>query len=148
MIPAILVLEDGTVFRGRSIGALAETVGEVVFNTSMTGYQEIVSDPSYAQQIVTLTCPHVGNVGVNDEDIEARHAFACGLVVRDLPNLLSNFRSTETLTDYLTRQGVVGISDIDTRKLTRLLRQKGAQNGCIQAGKIDEAAKPKANATT
>lgn len=138
MIPAILVLEDGTVFRGRSIGALAETVGEVVFNTSMTGYQEIVSDPSYAQQIVTLTCPHVGNVGANDEDIEAKHAFACGLVVRDLPNLLSNFRSTETLTDYLTRQGVVGISDIDTRKLTRLLRQKGAQNGCIQAGKIDE----------
>ena len=138
MIPAILVLEDGTVFRGQSIGALAETVGEVVFNTSMTGYQEIVSDPSYAQQIVTLTCPHVGNVGANDEDIEAKHAFACGLVVRDLPNLLSNFRATEPLTDYLTRQGVVGISDIDTRKLTRLLRQKGAQNGCIQAGKIDE----------
>ena len=138
MIPAILVLEDGTVFRGQSIGALAETVGEVVFNTSMTGYQEIVSDPSYAQQIVTLTCPHVGNVGANDEDIEAKHAFACGLVVRDLPNLLSNFRATEPLTDYLTRLGVVGISDIDTRKLTRLLRQKGAQNGCIQAGKIDE----------
>ncbi len=138
MIPAILVLEDGTVFRGRSIGALAETVGEVVFNTSMTGYQEIVSDPSYAQQIVTLTCPHVGNVGANDEDIEAKYAFACGLVVRDLPNLLSNFRATEPLTDYLTRQGVVGISDIDTRKLTRLLRQKGAQNGCIQAGTIDE----------
>ena len=138
MISAILVLEDGTVFRGQSIGALAETVGEVVFNTSMTGYQEIVSDPSYAQQIVTLTCPHVGNVGANDEDIEAKHAFACGLVVRDLPNLLSNFRATEPLTDYLTRQGVVGISDIDTRKLTRLLRQKGAQNGCIQAGKIDE----------
>ncbi len=138
MIPAILVLEDGTVFRGQSIGALAETVGEVVFNTSMTGYQEIVSDPSYAQQIVTLTCPHVGNVGANDEDIEAKHAFACGLVVRDLPNLLSNFRATDGLTDYLTRQGVVGISDIDTRKLTRLLRQKGAQNGCIQAGKIDE----------
>jgi len=138
VIPAILVLEDGTVFRGQSIGALAETVGEVVFNTSMTGYQEIVSDPSYAQQIVTLTCPHVGNVGANDEDIEAKHAFACGLVVRDLPNLLSNFRATEPLTDYLTRQGVVGISDIDTRKLTRLLRQKGAQNGCIQAGKIDE----------
>lgn len=138
MNSAILVLEDGSVFRGRAIGAVAEAVGEVVFNTSMTGYQEIVSDPSYAQQIVTLTCPHIGNVGANNEDTEAPDAFACGLVVRDLPRLLSNFRSEESLSDYLKRQNVVGISDIDTRQLTRLLREKGAQNGCLQAGDIDE----------
>ena len=139
MKPAVLVLEDGSVFRGRSIGAEKQAVGEVVFNTSMTGYQEIVSDPSYAQQIVTLTCPHIGNVGANSEDLEAPHAFACGLVVRDLPNRVSNFRSEESLSAYLTRQGVVGISDIDTRRLTRLLREKGAQNACIQGGEIDEA---------
>ena len=138
MTPAILALEDGTVFHGRAIGAFGEAVGEVVFNTAMTGYQEIVSDPSYARQIVTLTCPHIGNVGANDEDIEAQDAYACGLVVRDYPSLLSNFRSQETLSEFLSRQNVVGISDIDTRQLTRLLREKGAQNGCLQAGSIDE----------
>jgi len=138
MTPAVLVLEDGSIFRGRSIGAVAETVGEVVFNTSMTGYQEIVSDPSYAQQIVTLTCPHIGNVGANREDTEAPDAFACGLVVRDLPKLVSNFRSEQSLSDYLMGQNVVAISDIDTRQLTRLLREKGAQNGCLQAGDINE----------
>ncbi len=138
MIPAILALEDGTVFRGRSIGAAGETVGEVVFNTAMTGYQEIVSDPSYACQIVTLTCPHIGNVGANDEDTEAKAAYACGLVVRDYPTLLSNFRSQESLSDFLVRQNVIGISDIDTRQLTRVLREKGAQNGCLQAGDTDE----------
>ncbi len=138
MTPAVLVLEDGSIFRGRSIGAVAETVGEVVFNTSMTGYQEIVSDPSYAQQIVTLTCPHIGNVGANREDTEAANAFACGLVVRDLPKLVSNFRSEQSLSDYLIGQNVVAISDIDTRQLTRLLREKGAQNGCLQAGDINE----------
>ena len=139
MTPAILALEDGTVFHGRAIGAFGEAVGEVVFNTAMTGYQEIVSDPSYARQIVTLTCPHIGNVGANDEDIEAQDAYACGLVVRDYPSLLSNFRSQESLSEFLSRQNVVGISDIDTRQLTRLLREKGAQNGCLQAGSIDEA---------
>ena len=127
MTPAILALEDGTVFHGRAIGAFGETVGEVVFNTAMTGYQEIVSDPSYARQIVTLTCPHIGNVGANDEDIEAQDAYACGLVVRDYPSLLSNFRSQESLSEFLSRQDVVGISDIDTRQLTRLLREKGAE---------------------
>ena len=137
LTPAILALEDGTVFHGRAIGAIGETVGEVVFNTAMTGYQEIVSDPSYARQIVTLTCPHIGNVGANDEDIEGQDAYACGLVVRDYPKLLSNFRSQETLSEYLLRQNVVGISDIDTRQLTRVLREKGAQNGCVQAGSID-----------
>jgi carbamoyl-phosphate synthase small subunit len=138
LTPAILALEDGTVFHGRAIGAFGEAVGEVVFNTAMTGYQEIVSDPSYARQIVTLTCPHIGNVGANDEDIEAQDAYACGLVVRDYPSLLSNFRSQESLSEFLSRQNVVGISDIDTRQLTRLLREKGAQNGCLQAGSIDE----------
>ena len=138
MTPAILALEDGTVFHGRAIGAFGEAVGEVVFNTAMTGYQEIVSDPSYARQIVTLTCPHIGNVGANDEDIEAQDAYACGLVVRDYPSLLSNFRSQESLSEFLSRQNVVGISDIDTRQLTRLLREKGAQNGCLQAGSLDE----------
>ena len=139
MIPAILVLEDGTVFRGRSVGASGEAVGEVVFNTAMTGYQEIVSDPSYARQIVTLTCPHIGNVGANKDDTESSKAFACALVVRDFQDRPSNFRSDESLDDYLCGQGVVGISDIDTRRLTRLLRDKGSQNGCVQAGAIDEA---------
>ncbi len=139
MTSAILALEDGTVFHGRSVGAIGEAVGEVVFNTSMTGYQEIVSDPSYARQIVTLTCPHIGNVGANQEDTESGRVFACGLVVRDLPNRLSNFRSQETLSEYLLGQDVLGISDIDTRRLTRLLREKGAQNGCIQAGHVYEA---------
>jgi len=138
LTPAILALEDGTVFHGRAIGAIGETVGEVVFNTAMTGYQEIVSDPSYARQIVTLTCPHIGNVGANDEDIEAQNAYACGLVVRDYPSLVSNFRSQESLSEFLSRQNVVGISDVDTRQLTRVLREKGAQNGCLQAGSIDE----------
>ncbi|HIE75863.1 MAG TPA: glutamine-hydrolyzing carbamoyl-phosphate synthase small subunit [Gammaproteobacteria bacterium] len=139
MIPAILVLEDGTVFRGRSVGASGEAVGEVVFNTAMTGYQEIVSDPSYARQIVTLTCPHIGNVGANNDDTESSRAFACALVVRDFQGRPSNFRSDESLDEYLCGQGVVGISDIDTRRLTRLLREKGSQNGCVQAGAIDEA---------
>ena len=139
MIPAILVLEDGTVFHGRSVGASGEAVGEVVFNTAMTGYQEIVSDPSYARQIVTLTCPHIGIVGANKDDIESSRAFACALVVRDFQARPSNFRSDESLDEYLCGQGVVGISDIDTRRLTRLLREKGSQNGCVQAGAIDEA---------
>lgn len=138
---AILVLEDGTVFRGVSIGAHGSSVGEVVFNTSMTGYQEILTDPSYARQIVTLTYPHIGNTGTNDEDEESPSIHACGLVIRDLPLLASNFRSQASLSEYLTTRNVVGIADIDTRKLTRILREKGAQAGCIIAGdNIDEAA--------
>ena len=131
---AALVLADGTVFRGRSIGASGLAVGEVVFNTSMTGYQEILTDPSYCRQIVTLTYPHIGNTGVNAEDGESLRIHAAGLVVRDVPSLLSNWRSQESLPAYLERSGVVGIADIDTRKLTRLLREKGAQNGCVVAG--------------
>jgi carbamoyl-phosphate synthase small subunit len=131
---AILVLADGTVFHGESIGVDGQTVGEVVFNTAMTGYQEILTDPSYAKQIVTLTYPHIGNVGVNPEDEEARELFASGLVIRDLPAIASNWRCRESLPDYLTRRNVVAIADIDTRKLTRILREKGAQNGCIIAG--------------
>ena len=132
--PAILVLEDGSVFRGQSIGADGQTVGEVVFNTAMTGYQEILTDPSYARQIVTLTYPHIGNVGVNHEDEESSHVHAAGLVIRDLPLVVSNFRAEQRLDDYLVEQGIVAISEIDTRRLTRLLREKGAQNGCIMAG--------------
>ncbi|MEI2417502.1 glutamine-hydrolyzing carbamoyl-phosphate synthase small subunit [Orrella sp. JC864] len=132
--PAILALADGTVFRGVSIGAPGHVVAEVVFNTSMTGYQEILTDPSYYGQIVTLTYPHIGNTGVNDEDIEARRVFASGLVVRDCPARVSNFRATQSLPDYLAAQGVVAISGIDTRKLTRILREKGAQGACIMAG--------------
>ena len=131
---AALVLADGTVFKGRSIGAPGLAVGEVVFNTSMTGYQEILTDPSYCRQIVTLTYPHIGNTGINGEDGEASRIHAAGLVVRDVPALLSNWRSQESLPAYLERSGVVGIADIDTRKLTRLLREKGAQNGCVVAG--------------
>ena len=131
---AILVLEDGTIFEGRSIGANGQTVGEVVFNTALTGYQEILSDPSYAKQIVTLTYPHIGNVGANDQDEEAPSVFAAGLIVRDAAKRVSNWRSQESLGDFLKRQNVVGISDIDTRKLTRILREKGAQRGCILAG--------------
>ena len=131
---AALVLADGTVFRGRSIGAPGLAVGEVVFNTAMTGYQEILTDPSYCRQIVTLTYPHIGNTGVNAEDSEATRIHAAGLVVRDVPLLLSSWRSEESLPAYLERSGVVGIADIDTRKLTRLLREKGAQNGCVVAG--------------
>jgi len=129
--PAILALADGTVFIGRSIGAAGTTVGEVVFNTAITGYQEILTDPSYCQQIVTLTYPHIGNYGVNSEDVEADKIHAAGLIIKDLPLLASNFRSTETLSQYLVRGNTVAIADIDTRKLTRLLRDKGAQNGAI-----------------
>ena len=132
--PALLALADGTVFRGRAIGAMGSTTGEVVFNTAMTGYQEILTDPSYAGQIVTLTYPHIGNTGVNAEDVESGRIFAAGLVIRDLPALESNWRATGTLGDYLRDSNVVGIADIDTRKLTRILREKGAQNGCIVAG--------------
>lgn len=138
-IPAILVLADGTVFKGISIGASGYTVGEVVFNTSMTGYQEILTDPSYTKQIVTLTYPHIGNYGTNPEDVESNGVYASGLIIRDLPLLHSNFRSTQTLSEYLTANHVVAIADIDTRKLTRILRDKGAQAGCIIAGEVDEA---------
>nr|WP_284504611.1 glutamine-hydrolyzing carbamoyl-phosphate synthase small subunit [Caballeronia sp. ATUFL_M1_KS5A] len=137
--PALLALADGTVFRGQSIGAPGSTIGEVVFNTAITGYQEILTDPSYARQIVTLTYPHIGNYGVNAEDVEATKVHAAGLIIRDLPVLASNFRSEQTLSDYLKAQGVVAIAGIDTRKLTRILREKGAQNGCILAGSDDEA---------
>lgn len=136
--PALLALEDGTVFYGESIGSDGETIGEVVFNTAMTGYQEILTDPSYAKQLVTLTYPHIGNVGTNPEDEESRQVFADGLIIRDLPLTASNWRKTETLDVYLQRNNVVAIANIDTRKLTRILREKGAQNGCIMAGKIDE----------
>jgi len=131
---ACLVLEDGTVFNGVSIGADGCSVGEVVFNTAMTGYQEILSDPSYCKQIVTLTYPHVGNVGTNSEDDESAGVFVSGLVIRDLPLLASNWRNEKTLQEYLLDNNVVAIADIDTRKLTRLLRDKGAQRGCIMAG--------------
>ena len=134
---AVLVLADGTVFRGRSIGAPAVRVGEVVFNTAMTGYQEILTDPSYCRQIVTLTYPHIGNTGTNDEDPEANRVYAEGLVVRDVPRLLSSWRAQKSLTEYLRDAGIPGIADLDTRKLTRILRTKGAQNGCLMAGQID-----------
>jgi carbamoyl-phosphate synthase small subunit len=135
---AILALADGSVFVGSSIGAAGHTVGEVVFNTSMSGYQEILTDPSYCQQIVTLTYPHIGNYGVNPEDVESRKVFAAGLIIKDLPLLESNFRSTQTLPQYLTAENCVAISNIDTRALTRVLRTKGAQNGCIVALKPGE----------
>lgn len=139
--PAILVLADGTIFRGKGIGAVGSSVGEVVFNTSMCGYQEILTDPSYTRQIVTLTYPHIGNYGINAEDGEADKVYAAGLVIRDLPLLASNFRSTQTLDAYLKAQNIVAIADIDTRKLTRILREKGAQAGCLVTGEnIDEAA--------
>ena len=130
---AVLALADGTVFRGRSIGAPGAAVGEVVFNTAMTGYQEILTDPSYCRQIVTLTYPHVGNVGVNPEDVESRRVFAAGLVIRDLPRLASSWRHASDLSQYLRDANVVGIADIDTRRLTLILRERGAQNGCIVA---------------
>lgn len=139
-IPAILVLADGSIFRGISIGAETARSGEVVFNTALTGYQEILSDPSYCKQIVTLTFPHIGNTGSNAEDDEAAKVFANGLVIRDLPLLASSWRNQESLSDYLIRHGIPAIAGIDTRKLTRLLREKGAQNGCLMAGNIDEAA--------
>lgn len=139
--PAILALEDGSIFRGISIGAEGQTTGEVVFNTSMTGYQEILTDPSYAQQIVTLTYPHIGNTGVNEEDVESRKIWSAGLVIRNLPLLASSWRSSQSLDDYLVQNGIVAIAEIDTRRLTRILREKGAQNGCIVAGaEIDEQA--------
>ena len=140
--PAILALADGTVFIGNSIGATGTTVGEVVFNTSMTGYQEILTDPSYCQQIVTLTYPHIGNYGVNAEDVESHKVQAAGLVIKDLPLLVSNFRSTETLSAYLVREGTVAIANIDTRQLTRLLRSQGAQNGAIVGLAAGEAVTP------
>ena len=137
---ALLVLEDGSVFHGRSIGCDGQTIGEVVFNTAITGYQEILTDPSYARQIVTLTYPHIGNVGVNAEDTEARQVYAAGLIVRDVPALYSSWRGEESLPDYLARNKVVAIADIDTRRLTRILREKGAQRGCIVAGEnLDQA---------
>ncbi|WP_444943542.1 glutamine-hydrolyzing carbamoyl-phosphate synthase small subunit [Microbulbifer sp. ZKSA006] len=132
--PALLVLADGSVFEGRAIGAHGSSVGEVVFNTSMTGYQEILTDPSYARQIVTLTYPHIGNTGTNQEDEECADIWAAGLVIRDLPLLASSFRNEQSLEDYLRERNIVGIADIDTRRLTRLLRDKGAQSGCIVAG--------------
>ncbi len=138
LLPAILTLADGSIFRGYSIGAEGLGVGEVVFNTALTGYQEILTDPSYCRQIVTLTYPHIGNVGTNPEDEESARVHAAGLVIRDLPLLPSNFRLAQTLSDYLKAHGVAAIAGIDTRRLTRLLREKGAQNGCIMAGRIDE----------
>lgn len=140
--PAILALADGTIFKGRGIGAVGASVGEVVFNTAMTGYQEILTDPSYSRQIVTLTYPHIGNVGINSEDGEggvANQAYAAGLVIRDLPLQVSNWRCEQSLDEYLRAQNIVAIADVDTRKLTRLLRDKGAQSGCLMAGVIDEA---------
>ncbi|UUM21377.1 glutamine-hydrolyzing carbamoyl-phosphate synthase small subunit [Mycoavidus sp. SF9855] len=135
--PALLALADGTIFRGVSIGAAGHTVGEVVFNTAMTGYQEILTDPSYAHQLVTFTYPHIGNTGVNHEDIDAAKIQAAGLIIRDLPVLSSNFRQHQPLADYLREQQTVAIAGIDTRRLTRILRERGAQNGCILAGDTD-----------
>jgi len=135
---ALLVLADGTVFRGRSIGARGTAVGEVVFNTAITGYQEILTDPSYCRQLVTLTYPHIGNTGVNDEDDESPRVYAEALIVRDLPRRHSSWRSRSDLSSYLARHNIPGIADIDTRQLTRTLREKGAQNGCLMAGDVDE----------
>ena len=135
---AVLVLEDGTIYRGVSIGCDGETIGEVVFNTSMSGYQEILTDPSYAQQLVTLTYPHIGNTGTNNEDNEADNIFCSGLIIRDLPIRASNFRSTQTLDGYLRERKIVGIADIDTRSLTRRIREKGAMAGAIIAGEVNQ----------
>ena len=136
---AVLVLADGTVFRGRGVGAPGLAAGEVVFNTAITGYQEILTDPSYAGQIVTLTYPHIGNTGVNPEDEESHRVFAAGLVVRDVPAAMSSWRARQTLPDYLAERNVVAIADIDTRRLTRILREKGAQGGCVMSGTVNEA---------
>jgi carbamoyl-phosphate synthase small subunit len=133
-VPAILALADGTIFQGISIGAAGHTTGEVVFNTAMTGYQEILTDPSYSNQIVTLTYPHIGNTGINREDVESTRVHAAGLIIKDLPLTVSNFRSTQTLADYLKAENIVALAGIDTRKLTRILREKGAQSGAIVAG--------------
>jgi carbamoyl-phosphate synthase small subunit len=135
--PAVLGLEDGTVFRGLSVGAPGETIGEVVFNTAMSGYQEILTDPSYARQIITLTYPHIGNTGTNPDDCESDQVHAAGLVIRDLPPRASSYRATESLSEFLRREGVVAIADLDTRRLTRLIREKGAQAGCILTGSDD-----------
>jgi len=140
--PAILALADGTVYIGHSIGATGSTVGEVVFNTAMTGYQEILTDPSYCQQIVTLTYPHIGNYGINPQDVEADKIHAAGLIIKDLPLLASNFRATQTLSEYLVAEGTVAIANIDTRQLTRQLRTQGAQNGCILALAAGEIVSP------
>ena len=137
--PALLALADGTVFQGQSIGANGLSVGEVVFNTAMTGYQEILTDPSYSRQIVTLTYPHIGNVGMNSDDAESTSIHAAGLVIRDLPQVVSNFRSQQNLADALKVAGIVGIAGIDTRRLTRILREKGAQNGALLAGQVGES---------
>jgi len=140
-LPAVLALADGTIFRGQSIGAKGNTTGEVVFNTALTGYQEILTDPSYARQIVTLTCPHIGNTGTTPEDLESPQIYCAGLIIRDLPLLASNWRANESLPEFLERGRLVAIAGIDTRKLTRLLREKGAQAGCIMTGEqVDEAA--------
>lgn len=146
--PALLALADGTIFRGVSIGAVGHTVGEVVFNTAMTGYQEILTDPSYAHQLLTFTYPHIGNTGVNQEDVDAANVQAAGLIIRDLPVLSSNFRQQQSLSDYLREQGVVAIAGIDTRRLTRILRERGAQSGCILTGTDAEQALALARAFT
>ncbi|CAN5254809.1 glutamine-hydrolyzing carbamoyl-phosphate synthase small subunit [soil metagenome] len=138
-VSAILALADGTIFQGMSIGAPGHTTGEVVFNTAMTGYQEILTDPSYSRQIVTLTYPHIGNTGVNPEDVESAKVHAAGLIIKDLPRLVSNFRSTQSLSEYLQAENIVAIADIDTRKLTRILREKGAQSGTILVGEANPA---------
>jgi carbamoyl-phosphate synthase small subunit len=138
--PALLALADGTVLRGHAIGAMGHATGEVVFNTAMTGYQEILTDPSYAGQIVTLTCPHIGNVGINPDDVESRRIFAAGLVIRDLPKVASNWRRALDLSQYLREAGIVAITDVDTRRLTRILRERGAQNGCVVAAESLRAA--------
>jgi carbamoyl-phosphate synthase small subunit len=144
-VPAVLALADGTIFRGQSIGAKGNTTGEVVFNTALTGYQEILTDPSYARQIVTLTCPHIGNTGTTPEDLESAQVYGAGLIIRDLAVLSSNWRANESLTEFLERGKVVAIAGIDTRKLTRLLREKGAQAGCIMTGEqVDQNAAVKA----
>ena len=145
-LPAVLVLADGSVFKGVSIGADGHGCGEVVFNTAMTGYQEILTDPSYMGQMVTLTYPHIGNTGTNAVDVESSKTYAAGLIIRDLPKLASNWRMTETLPDYLRRNQVVAIAEIDTRRLTRMIREKGAQNGCILVGAHDDAAIKRARA--
>lgn len=142
--PAILALADGSVFSGEAIGANGQTVGEVVFNTSMTGYQEILTDPSYAEQMVTMTYPHIGNVGVNPQDVESQRCWAAGLIVRDYSPLVSNWRATQSLGDYLKANNIVAIAGIDTRRLTRILREKGAQHGCIMTGTTDPAGAIKA----
>jgi carbamoyl-phosphate synthase small subunit len=144
-LPAVLALADGTIFRGQSIGAKGNTTGEVVFNTALTGYQEILTDPSYARQLVTLTCPHIGNTGTTPEDLESSQVYAAGLIIRDLALVASSWRASESLPEFLERGRVVAIADIDTRKLTRILREKGAQAGCIMTGEqVDQAAAVKA----